>query len=297
MYTSYLRALELRSTRIRKQHLVPTKLFDCQCKVCTDPDCFRRMPCPHCVQRVSGSLQSEHWHLRRAGSPEGYLAHAAVTPLDTNAEEWVCEECEGMFDTNEVFPLLGETIDWLGHKRLRSFAEIEEVAENVVDRLDEQIADRSVPEESGNIKAANLLDTISPYLGTQHWAVILLRDRCLCYWFDACAAADSDDAESVLESVRMHHLCVRDEVELSKELFHEFCMLHKWYDSVGACATWGLASEAASVARVIGLPHSIHRQVISILKQHAARGECEYGNKHEAVLALHNDIAALDVYA
>lgn len=255
------------------------------------------MPCPRCIPRIPGSFHVDSTWIRRTENPEGYRKHAVVTPLDSQAEQWVCDDRACVVAANELFPAFRESIDLLGHKGLESLADVEEVAENVVDRLDEQIADRNVYEESGNIEAAILLDSISPYLGTQHWAAVLLRDRVLCHWFDACTAADSQDIESVLKSVRTHGLCVQDEFELSKELFHEFCMLHMWYDSVGARATWGLASEAARVARMIGVPETMRSEVVSVLQQHASRGECEYGPQHGAVLSLQTDIAALEAQA
>jgi hypothetical protein len=87
---------------------------------------------------------------------------------------------------------------------------------------------------------------------------------------------------------------VRNEKDLAREIFQELIALQEWYDSVGAQSTWGIVSEAATAARLLGIPEELREAVMSVLRQNEVKAERDYGADNIAVVELQADIRALE---
>ena len=293
LYTSYLGALELRSVRLRQKHLVRTKLFLCSCNACCEPDSFRRMPCPSCIPRDQRTCKVFDEALLRCTSwPEGYRNHAVVTPIDATANEWTCRRCQEKFNADDVFitPTDGSNLSVLSRDGLQSLADVEQVCEDAVDLIDERIADSSINENDAYI--ADLLEEVLPFLGTQHWTSVVLRDIELSQWLSL--TNDGADPKSAHANVKRQGFLVRNEKDLAREIFQELIALQEWYDSVGAQSTWGIVSEAATAARLLGIPEELREAVMSVLRQNEVKAERDYGADNIAVVELQADIRALE---
>ena len=87
------------STRLRREHLLRSKLFLCECTACASADATRRFPCPACCPRREDGL------LRRldADSPDLTEAQPTVVPRARGREcAWVCDGCQRQFSDRDV---------------------------------------------------------------------------------------------------------------------------------------------------------------------------------------------------
>jgi hypothetical protein len=87
------------STRLRREHLLRSKLFVCECTACASADVTRRFPCPACCPRGEDGL------LRRldAGSPGLTEAQPTVVPRARGRGcAWVCDGCQRQFSDRDV---------------------------------------------------------------------------------------------------------------------------------------------------------------------------------------------------
>ena len=166
LMTNYIGDLvALMSTPARRQALLTSKMFVCQCqRCCEDADVGRRVPCPACHPRER-SLGGDYEFSKEIAL--GRVPVHYAMPLSGEPDAlWRCEHCEQTHDDAAVMP--GPTSQ--GGLAGRSW---ETVVEQHVLNLDRMWCDRG-DMFSGELQhlfgeARDLFTSVSLSMGNQHW--------------------------------------------------------------------------------------------------------------------------------
>lgn len=284
--TSYLGALSMRSTRIRRRHLMKTKLFECRCVACESADSFRLLPCPVCVTRRGGYLLEPE---TRTVNPEGWKSHPVISPLTAKAEAWQCDTCGSAFDSEAALQSQQQagSIEALG-KKYKTLGEAEQGIEDSVDWLDEQVADGTRREIDF---AFSKLEEIVAVLGCRHWTSVCLRSHVLEKWLSTISECTS--RSEAVRAMGDAGFCFRSDEDLLEEVFSEFTSLFHWYEGCGAQNVWGLVGEALDASMNLRPPKRLLERVWPIFEITLSRARLEFGSDDEVVLGIERDLESM----
>lgn len=159
-------------TDMRREKLRSTKLFDCECDRCLQPDLTRAVPCPSCHPR-QGSRGGMYLPVSVAWPTQGLSVHYAIP--GASGSDWVCESCKGTFGAADVFPVDERGIDGTRRERMH-----EEWVLKIESELETGMVN-GVVMRTHDVVFEDLMLTCQVF-GCRHWASV----KMMAFWCEVC---------------------------------------------------------------------------------------------------------------